>query len=147
MRTVPSFQVSHLGQQRDDHRLQLSGRQTIKVGGRWLYQRQGFSYSGNEGILGHFDYTGAFTGFGFSDFLLDQVSAKGQGGLVEPFTHLASRIAIFAQDDLRVRNDLTLNLGMRYDDMTAKYGEGAVFAVPSTATTEGSDSTIPRPLT
>ena len=66
------------------------GRHSFKFGGRWLYQRQGFAYSGNEGTLGHFDYTGAFTGFGFADFLLDQVSAKGQGGLVAPFTHLAT---------------------------------------------------------
>ena len=94
------------------------GRHSLKFGGRWLYQRQGFAYSGNEGILGHFDYTGAFTGFGFSDFLLDQVSAKGQGGLVEPFTHLAHRIAIFAQDDVRVRNNLTLNLGITWEYLT-----------------------------
>src|SRR5206468_1513043 len=37
----------------------FKGRHTWKFGGRWLYQRQGFSYSGNEGVLGHFDYTGA----------------------------------------------------------------------------------------
>jgi hypothetical protein len=91
------------------------GRHSFKFGGRWLYQRQGFAYAGNEGILGHFDYNGSFTGFGFADFLLDQVQAKGQGGLVEPFTHLAHRIAIFAQDDLRIRNDLTLNLGITWE--------------------------------
>ena len=49
----------------------------MKFGGRWLYQDQGFAYSGNEGILGHFDYSGTFTGFGFADFLLDQASAEG----------------------------------------------------------------------
>jgi len=91
------------------------GRHSLKFGVRWLYQRQGFAYAGNEGILGHFDYNGSFTGFGFADFLLDQVQAKGQGGLVAPFTHLAHRIGIFAQDDLRVRNDLTLNLGLTWE--------------------------------
>ncbi len=35
----------------------------MKFGGRWLYQDQGFAYSGNEGILGHFNYSGTFTGF------------------------------------------------------------------------------------
>jgi len=93
----------------------FKGRHSLKFGGRWVYQRQGFSYSGNEGILGHFDYTGAFTGFGFSDFLLDDVSLKGRGGLVAPFTHLQNRIGLFAQDDFKVRNDLTLNLGITWE--------------------------------
>jgi len=93
----------------------FKGRHQFKFGGRWLYQRQGFSYSGNEGILGHFEYSGAFTGFNFADFLLDQVSAKGRGGLVAPFTQLGHRIAVFGQDDFRVRDDLTLNLGMTWE--------------------------------
>jgi Carboxypeptidase regulatory-like domain len=91
------------------------GRHQMKFGGRWLYQRQGFSYSGNEGVLGHFNYTGAFTGFAFADFLLDQVSQKGRGGDVSPYTHLQHRIGIFAQDDFRVRSDLTLNLGLAWE--------------------------------
>jgi carboxypeptidase family protein len=91
------------------------GRHQWKFGGRWLYQRQGFSYSGNEGVLGHFDYTGAFTGFAFSDFLLDQVAKKGKGGDTAPFLQLQNRIGIFAQDDFRVRNNLTLNLGISWE--------------------------------
>jgi len=93
----------------------FKGRHAFKFGGRWLYQRQGFSYSGNEGILGHFNYTGAFTGFAFADFLLDQVAQKGKGGDTAPFTQLQNRIGIFAQDDFRVRNDLTLNLGISWE--------------------------------
>jgi Carboxypeptidase regulatory-like domain len=93
----------------------FKGLHNFKFGGRWLYQRQGFSYSGNEGILGHFEYSGAFTGFAFSDFLLDAVSAKGRGGLVEPFTQLGHRIGIFGQDDFRIRHDLTLNLGLTWE--------------------------------
>ncbi len=36
------------------------GRHSFKFGGRWLYQRQGFAYAGNEGVLGHFEYPGTF---------------------------------------------------------------------------------------
>ena len=93
----------------------FKGRHSWKFGGRWLYQRQGLAYSGNEGILGHFDFSGSFTGFNFADFLLDQVSQKGRGGLVPPFTHLGHRIGIFAQDDFKVRNNLTLNLGLSWE--------------------------------
>ncbi len=105
---IKSFQVT-------EKYSMFKGRHQLKFGGRWLYQRQGFSYSGNEGILGHFEYSGAFTGFAFSDFLLDQVSAKGRGGLVEPFMQLGHRVAVFAQDDFRIRNDLTLNLGVTWE--------------------------------
>jgi hypothetical protein len=93
----------------------FKGRHAMKFGGRWLYQRQGFSYSGNEGILGHFNYTGAFTGFAFSDFLLDLVTQKGRSAGVSPFTHLQHRIGLFAQDDFKVRNNLTLNLGLSWE--------------------------------
>ncbi|PYQ18916.1 MAG: TonB-dependent receptor, partial [Acidobacteria bacterium] len=43
------------------------------------------------------------------------MSAKGRGGLVAPFTHLQHRVGIFAQDDFKVRNDLTLNLGLTWE--------------------------------
>jgi outer membrane receptor protein involved in Fe transport len=93
----------------------FKGRHGLKFGGRWLYQNQRFAYSGNEGILGHFNYSGAFTGFGFSDFLLGLVSQKGRGGLVEPFTQIGHRIGIYAQDDFRLRDNLTLNLGLTWE--------------------------------
>jgi hypothetical protein len=93
----------------------FKGRHSFKFGGRWLYQRQGFSYSGNEGILGHFDYTGQFTRVPFADFLLDAVSTKGRGGQVAPFTHLGHRVGIYGQDDFRISNDLTLNLGLTWE--------------------------------
>jgi hypothetical protein len=93
----------------------FKGRHSLKFGGRWLYQDQGFAYAGNEGTLGHFDYNGSFTGFGFADFLLDLANAKGRGGLVAPFTHRGHRVGIYAQDDFRVRDDLTLNLGLTWE--------------------------------
>jgi hypothetical protein len=93
----------------------FKGRHALKFGIRWLHSSQGFSYSGNEGILGHFNYTGAFTGFAFSDFLLDRVAQKGKGGDTAPFTQLQDRIGIFASDDFRLRDDLTLNIGLSWE--------------------------------
>ena len=89
------------------------GRHALKLGGRWLHQRQGFSGVGDH--LGYFVYGGAFTGFPFADFLLDAVSEKGLRSRAEPFTHLGHRIGVFAQDDFRVRRDLTLNLGLTWE--------------------------------
>jgi hypothetical protein len=94
----------------------LKGRHGVKFGGQWLrYDQQRF-YAGNNGLLGFINYNGAFTGFAFSDFLLDMVSSKGRGGgdPADPWTHLQNRTAVFAQDDFKVKSNVTLNLGMRW---------------------------------
>ena len=38
----------------------------------------------------------------------------------------------FADDTWTVNDRLTFNVGMRYDEMTAKYGEGAIYQFPTT---------------
>jgi hypothetical protein len=92
----------------------LKGRHSLKFGGQLLHYVQRRFYAGNNGLLGLFGYGGAFTGFPFSDFLLDQVSSKGRGSQSEPWTHLHNRSAIFVQDDFKIASALTLNLGMRW---------------------------------
>lgn len=94
----------------------LRGRHSLKIGGQFLrYDQQRF-YAGNNGLLGFINYNGAFTGAAFADFLLDQVSSKGRGGgdPNAPWTHLQNRISLFAQDDFKVTQALTLNMGLRW---------------------------------
>jgi hypothetical protein len=94
----------------------IKGLHSLKFGGQFLRYNQRRFYAGNNGLLGFFNYTGAFSGFAFSDFLLDQVAGKGRGGgdPDDPWTHLQNRISFFAQDDFRIRENLTLNLGLRW---------------------------------
>lgn len=94
----------------------LTGRHTLKFGGQFLHYNQRRFYAGNNGVLGFLNFNGAFTGFAFSDFLLDMVSTKGKGGgdPSSPWTHLQDRIGLFAQDDFKIRPNLTLNLGLRW---------------------------------
>ncbi len=94
----------------------LRGRHAIKFGGQFLHYDQQRFYAGNNGLLGFLNFNGAFTGFAFSDFLLDLVSSKGRGGgdPNKPWTHLQDRIGLFVQDDFKVRPNLTLNLGLRW---------------------------------
>ncbi len=94
----------------------LRGRHTFKLGGQFLrYDQQRF-YAGNNGLLGYIGFNGSFTGSQFADFLLGQVSSKGRGGgdPGDPWTHMQNRIALFVQDDFKVRSNLTLNLGLRW---------------------------------
>ena len=94
----------------------LKGRHTLKFGGQFLRYNQQRFYAGNNGLLGFLNFNGAFTGFAFSDFLLDMVSSKGRGGgdPADPWTHLQNRIGLFVQDDFKVKPNLTLNLGLRW---------------------------------
>ena len=92
----------------------MKGRHALKLGGQLLGYVQRRFFAGNNGLLGSFNYGGGFTGFGFSDFLLDQVESKGRGGVAEPWTQLHDRIAVFVQDDFKVASTLTMNLGLRW---------------------------------
>ncbi len=94
----------------------LRGRHAFKFGGQFLHYDQQRFYAGNNGLLGFLNFNGAFTGFAFSDFLLDLVSSKGRGGgdPNKPWTHLQDRIGLFVQDDFKVRPNVTLNLGLRW---------------------------------
>lgn len=94
----------------------LRGRHALKFGGQFLHYDQQRFYAGNNGLLGFLNFNGAFTGFAFSDFLLDLVSSKGRGGgdPAKPWTHLQNRIGLFVQDDFKVKPNLTVNLGLRW---------------------------------
>ena len=92
----------------------LAGRHTLKMGGQLLHYNQRRFYAGNNGLLGIFTYGGAFSGFPFSDFLLDQLSQVGRGSSSDPWTQIHNRIALYVQDDLKLTQTLTLNLGLRW---------------------------------
>jgi hypothetical protein len=92
----------------------LTGRHSVKMGGQLLHYVQRRFYAGNNGLLGLFTYSGAFSGFAFSDFLLDQVGTKGRGSAAAPWTHLHNRSALYVQDDFKLNPEFTLNLGMRW---------------------------------
>jgi hypothetical protein len=92
------------------------GVHLLKMGGQVIRFQQNRYYAGNNGALGFFDYsTGKYTGSGFADFLLNLLSEKGRGSVAGKWGHRHSRAGIFFQDDWKVRKNLTINLGMRWE--------------------------------
>jgi hypothetical protein len=77
-----------------------------------------------ERVSPRYQFTGGFTTDDFADFLL------GYPNLVQATTQpeidwRQQAYAAFVQDDRKVRPDLTLNLGLRYEYTTPYYGAGA----------------------
>lgn len=97
----------------------LRGRHSLKMGAQLQRYQQNRYYAGNNGALGLYTYGTQFTGVAFADFLLDLLTSKGIGGVVGSnkgkWGHRQNRWGVFFQDDFKVRNNLTLNLGVRWE--------------------------------
>ena len=87
-------------------------------------------YPGNAGLAGEFDFTGQFTGNSatgnggtraLADFVLGlpTIVQQGNGGGGNKYLR-NSLFGIFGQDNWRLKNNLTLNLGLRYELTTAR---------------------------
>ncbi len=91
------------------------GKHTVRLGAQIMRQRINTFYSGNAGIAGQFDFNGQYSGAAEADFMLglpDEVQGGIAGGT---WGQRASVFSMFAQDDWRVSNNLTVNIGLRYE--------------------------------
>jgi outer membrane receptor protein involved in Fe transport len=103
------------------------GNHTISAGADLWHQRaREQTYYPANPIIG---FTGSSTGFGLADFLLGRVGTftQGAGEIADVSGNL---LGAFGQDQWRVRPNLTLTLGLRWDPNLApasKDGRGAVY--------------------
>ncbi|HLQ52153.1 MAG TPA: TonB-dependent receptor, partial [Terriglobales bacterium] len=105
------------------------GKHVLHAGFEVYRYIQNDLYPGNAGLAGQFTFNGQFTGnngsspgFSAADFLLGlpQDVQQGNGGGGNRYLR-NSLIAGFGQDNWRITNNLTLNLGLRYELTTPRY--------------------------
>jgi outer membrane receptor protein involved in Fe transport len=104
------------------------GRHVVHGGFQAYHYIMNDLYPGNAGLAGQFTFNGQFTGNNTTsngspaaDFLLGlpQDVQQGNGGGGNKYLR-NSLFGIFGQDNWRVSNNLTLNLGLRYELTTAR---------------------------
>jgi hypothetical protein len=115
---TPWNNIADSYQLRDDVSLS-KGRHQIKMGGSWLLYKKVQDWFKNT--QGNFQFNGNFTGNDFADYLLglgqnyteDAIKSSGHWNNVS--------WALYVQDNFRVTNRLTLNLGLRWDGIPHTY--------------------------
>jgi hypothetical protein len=103
------------------------GRHVIHGGFQAYHYIMNDLYPGNAGLAGQFTFNGQFTGNGTpngsptADFMLGlpEDVQQGNGGGGNKYLR-NSLFGIFGQDNWRITNNLTLNLGLRYELTTAR---------------------------
>jgi Carboxypeptidase regulatory-like domain len=94
------------------------GKHTVKVGFQYFRDRLNTYYSGNNGTLGIFNFTGTYTGSPDADFWLGDASSNGRGIVGGTWGQRSNTYGAYVQDDWRVSPNLTLNIGLRYQAHT-----------------------------
>ncbi len=114
------FRVSNV-YQAADALIWTRGRHTIQMGGE--FHKTQFNTSAQVYPSGEFSFSGSFTdnpqspsgtGVGWADFLLGQV-ASGQQNYSQMFSTKSWEFGVYTQDDYKLADTLTLNLGVRYE--------------------------------
>jgi hypothetical protein len=113
--------------QASDAVVMTHNRHVFHLGFEFWRDRINTFYTGNSGALGAIIFNGAFTssdptnvttptgGYGGADFYLGLPSAYGKGISSGQWGQRANIFAGYIQDDWRATQDLTINLGLRYE--------------------------------
>lgn len=96
------------------------GAHQFKMGASWALWKKAQDIFTNT--QGSFDFSqGAYTGNGFSDFLLGYAGGYSEDAVHDSGQYNNVSWAAYFQDNWRVNNRLTLNLGVRWDGVPHTY--------------------------
>ena len=101
-----------------DNFSKVAGRHTMKFGAEFHYDQ--INTNPIAQFNGNFLFIGSETGSDFADFLLGIPSQYNQSQLL-PFYGRNKYWGLYAQDSWRVRSNLTLNYGLRWDRIEPWY--------------------------
>jgi hypothetical protein len=94
----------------------IRGRHTLKIGGEYDRSYQNYTSWGDLDS-GHFEFSGAYTGIPYADFLAGDVYSWHVGQTVPTSIHSWTS-ALFVHDDFRISPTVTLNLGLRWQTVS-----------------------------
>ena len=110
--TNPGYFNSKGWQIADDLDL-IRGAHQLSVGGNWIHSQ--IETLNNRPTNGAFTFNGQGTGLSLADFMLGVVSGGFlQGNPVYDYDH-SDYVGAYVQDNWRVRPNLTLNVGLRWE--------------------------------
>jgi hypothetical protein len=96
-----------------------NGAHQFKFGASWaLYKKVQDAFANTEG---NFTFTGLYSGYDYADYLLGYAQAYSEDGnkITGHWNNISP--AVYFQDNWRVNNRLTLNLGLRWDGIPHTY--------------------------
>ncbi|MBV9072396.1 MAG: TonB-dependent receptor, partial [Acidobacteria bacterium] len=119
---IGAVQIFHTTEgQLEDNLIITHGRHTLHTGLQYIRERQNYDYGGNNGELGSLSISN-LTGASEADLWLGNVGGGFRDGNTNTLFGLRGNVfGAYAQDEWRVTNNLTLNLGLRFEDHTPLY--------------------------
>jgi hypothetical protein len=113
---MPWANMSRLWQIRDDLSW-VRGRHELKMGASFETYKKGQQLFASP--MGNFNFDGSFTGSSFADFLLGLAANYQEAAIINSHNWVNNSYVVYFQDNWRVNNRLTVNLGLRWEGMPA----------------------------
>ncbi|GGH08815.1 TonB-dependent receptor domain-containing protein [Silvibacterium dinghuense] len=108
-------------------------RHTVKAGVSYLFNNH-WNDSVESPQRGSYTFNGHYTGIAFADFILGDPISTGNATPSDYITkNLSHQYGLYVQDDWKLRPNLTINMGLRYDlqwFLDSPYGENSLY-IPS----------------